>query len=717
MNDMIRSGDHLDLLRLGDGLIEIRLDRKQDSVNKLDDAFSAELAQALQQIRGEPGLRGVLLSSGKDAFLAGADIASFVAMFDQSESALVEFSTRTSSVLTQLEELPVPVVTAINGYALGGGLEAALCSDYRVLAANAQVGLPETGLGILPGVGGTVRLPRLIDAALALEWIVSGRAQKAEAALKAGVVDAVAEPDRLRETALQWLARAAGGELDWPSRRAQRRAPVALNPNAIEEARAKAQRTARHYPAALVVVNLLEQAANLPRDTALRLEAEAFARLAKTPTAKALIGIFLANQQIRKKTKALAGKGRPVQQAAVLGAGIMGGGIAYATASNGIPVVLKDIAQSALDLGVGEARKLSAKQVEIGRMKPEKAQAIMAAIRPTLDFGEFGQVDIVIEAIVEILPIKQEVLGTVESLARTGTVLASNTSSLAIADIASPLQRAEDVVGMHFFNPVPVMPLVEVVRGPKTRDEAIATAVGYAVAIGKTPLVVKDCAGFLVNRLLGAYLVANLRLIHEGADFAQIDRVMETWGMPMGPAYLNDVVGMDTLDKVMAILGKAYPEVMGMGFEHAFSAMVREKRYGQKNGAGFFRYDADVKGKPKRSPDPLAYELLKTVQPQGTRDFSDQEILDRHMLAMILEGGRCLEEQVVDNAAELDAGMRLGSGFPAHHGGPLFFADHLGLSEVLARAERYAPIGGLYRAGQGVRKLAAAGLGFYGPAH
>jgi 3-hydroxyacyl-CoA dehydrogenase/enoyl-CoA hydratase/3-hydroxybutyryl-CoA epimerase/enoyl-CoA isomerase len=714
MKTPLFSGDCLYAEPLDGGIVEVRCDRKGDPVNKLDSAFIDELRTLLGVLGGHPGLQGVLLGSAKDAFLAGADIAVLWSMFGWPPERLIAFCADMHRVLGQLSNLPVPVACAINGYALGGGLEVALCADYRILATDGQVGFPEVGLGILPAAGGTVRTPRLTDAATALEWLVGSLTYKSAAALKAGMVDAVVEPAHLRRAALDWLHLAAAGGSEWKMRRERGRTAFAADVAAFAAARALAQKAALHNPAGLAVIDLLERCAPLSREAAQQMEAETFAKLMQTPTARAMTGIFLAGQHLRKRNKTQAAAAPRIRRAAVLGAGIMGGGIAYSSAAKGIPVLLKDIARSALDLGIGEARKLLAKQVEGGRFSPEQAESVLASIRPMLEFEDFDSVDIVVEAVVESLKIKQEVFKEVEVRVRPGTVLASNTSSLAIADIAAPLQRPQDLVGMHFFNPVPLMPLVEIVRGPQTGDAAVATALAYAVGMGKTPLVVKDCPGFLVNRLLGAYFTAFLLLIRDGANFVAIDRVMETWGWPMGPSYLLDVAGLDTLDKALTILARAYPAVMGTDFETAIQRLAGAGRYGQKSGAGFFRYEADARGKPRRSGDPATYELLARVQQQGGRSFPDAEVLDRMMLAMILEAGRCLDEQVAESVADVDTSMRLGTGFPAHHGGPLWYADSLGLCEILRRCESYRPLGGLYEAGRGIRELAGRDSRYYG---
>ncbi|MDI3258141.1 MAG: fatty acid oxidation complex subunit alpha FadB [Sinobacteraceae bacterium] len=714
MSDSLYVGTCLRLNRLDGGFAELVLDRQDGPVNKLDGALLAELDTAVQRLRDEPDLHGLLVVSAKEAFLAGADIAVLWDMLQWPQSRLLEFVGGMQQTLGALDELPYPVACAINGYALGGGLELALCADWRVLAADAQVGFPEVGLGILPGAGGTVRTPRLAGAAVALEWIVGARNHKATAALAAGMVDAVTETAQLRVTALRWLQDAAAGKVDWRAARERRRGGFAADAGIFEAARTQASKAARHQPAALTVVELLQQCAPLARDQALALEAQAFARLAGSPAARALVGTFLVGQQLKKKTRRLATTSHPVRQVGVLGAGIMGGGIAYVSAVKGVPVRLKDVAQKALDLGIAEAHKLLAKQVDSGTLAASKAEAILASIVPQLDYAGFADLDLVVEAVVENLDVKRNVFAELEAHTRPGTVLASNTSSLRIGDIAAGLQRPQDVVGMHFFNPVPLMPLVEIVRGAQTRDEAVATAVSYALTLGKTPLVVKDCAGFLINRLLGAYFVAFLLLVRDGADFVQIDRVMESWGWPMGPSYLLDVAGLDTLDKALVILAEAYPDVMATAFETAIQRLVRARRYGQKTGAGFYRYEADARGKPKRYGDPATYELLAEVQPQGRREFADNEILERMMLAMVLEAARCLEEEVVGSALEIDAGMRLGTGFPAYHGGPLWYADAIGLPTLVERCAHYRALGGLYHPGAALVRMAAAGERYYG---
>ena len=704
-------GKTLRLQALGDGLAELCFDRSGESVNKFDKLSLDELRHALQELHD---VRGLLVTSAKDCFIVGADIFEFGALFQLGEAEIEAIDREHSAVFTALSRLPMPTVAALNGMAFGGGFELALACDRRVMADGAVIGLPEVTLGIIPAYGGSTRLPRVAGAATALHWVTSGAPQKSEAALIAGAVDQVVQLGELRDAALGWLREAVAGQHDWQAMRRATAGAVELDAAALEQARTAASKNARHYPAAAAFVQFLADTAALDTDAALEQEAKVFARLCKTETAASLVRLFVNDQFLKKKAKGYVQQARPLKQGAVLGAGIMGGGIAYTSAVRGTPVMMKDIAQAALDLGMTEADKLLSKQVQSGRMVPDQAQRIRDSIRPQLDFTGFDQADIVVEAIVENLGVKKKVLAEVETLVREDAVIASNTSSLSIAEMAAALRRPQNFVGMHFFNPVPQMPLVEVIRGPQTDPVAAATTAGYAVAMGKTPVVVKDCPGFLVNRILTPYSLAFLRLVHDGADFQQVDRVMEAFGWPMGPAYLDDVIGMDTLVHVLRVISDGYGQRMQPDFPLAVEVLLEHKRLGQKSGAGFYRYENDAKGKPRKLVDEGVVELLASIQPAQRREFSDEEIVDRMMLPMLFEAARCLDEGVAESAVEIDMGLILGLGFPRHLGGILHWADTLGLDKVLRRSQRYAGVSPLYEPGEGLRRRAAERGRFHG---
>ena len=709
---MIFAGQSIRVELLEDGIIELCYDARGASVNKLDVRTVEELGAATQAIRETEGARGVLVTSAKDAFIVGADIFEFTSLFAQPSPQIEAHIARQNSVFTAFEDLPIPSVAALNGLALGGGLEMALACDGRVMSETTQIGLPEVSLGLFPGFGGTVRLPRVAGAAAAIEWISSGKPQSAQTALAAAAVEKVAKPEALRATALDVLSSLIrSGE--WRARRQFRHGRLNSDSQVFLQAREKLSQTAVHQPAALAAVELMERAAESSRDEALRLEHAAFARIARTQAAGSLIQLFINDQAIKKKAKEYARVARKVRRAAVLGAGIMGGGIAYTSAGRGIPVSMRDIQQGALDVGMAEARKLLDKQVESGRMPADRAAAILGDILPTLEYEGFESVDLVVEAVVEKLEVKKAVLGEVERLVGPDTIIASNTSSLSISAMAQALRRPENFVGMHFFNPVPLMPLVEVIRGAQTSAQAAATVAGYANALGKTAIVVKECPGFLVNRILVPYLLGFLRAVDAGADYLEIDRVMEEFGWPMGPAYLQDVVGLDTLLHVLESISEGFAQRMRLTFPHAVQLLVREKRLGQKSGAGFYRYVNDSKGRPRKSVDPQTAQLLAGVRSSASRPFSDPELLERLLLPMLIEAARCLEEGIAESAAEVDMSLVLGLGFPRHAGGPLKYADWLGMKHVVARCDAYASLGPLYEPTQGMRAAAQSGKTFY----
>ena len=711
-------GESIQVLPLQGGLVELRFDRRDAAINKLDARTLDEFYQATQIIAAAPDVCGVLVTSAKDVFIVGADITEFGATFRQSAEDIAKGTRASNDKFHTFEDLDMPSVAAINGFALGGGLETALLASMRVMSEAAQVGVPEVKLGLIPGLGGTVRLSRVAGLATAMEWVAGGKPANAAAALAAGVVDEVVPPESLRGRALDLLQRAVRGEVDWRAAQQRKRAPLPISTETAAEiaeaARAQiATRSGKHQPAAAMGIEMMTKAAFCDRAGALDLESTTFGSVARTQAAGSLVQAFLNDQALKKLFRRHAQAARPVQQAAVLGAGIMGGGIAFTSALRGTRVRLKDIAQPRLDLGMAEADKQLAKLVKNGRLSQDKADLVRAAITPQLDEAGFAETDCVVEAVVENVDVKRKVLAALEKVVRQDTVIASNTSSLRIDDIAEPLARPENVVGMHLFNPVPVMQLVEVIRGTKTSDAAVSTAVGYAVAMGKTPIVVKDCPGFLVNRILTPYVSAFAQLVADGADFEHVDRVMEAFGWPMGPAYLQDVVGMDVGAHVSEVISAGYPDRMLPVERDAIRLMAANKRFGQKNGVGFYRYESDPAGRPRKSSAPDAHALVATLQPQGRRDFSDEQIVERMMLPMIVEAAHALEEGVVATPAELDMALLLGVGFPAYAGGALKYADWLGLETVVALCDKYADLGPRYAATPRMRAMAAAGERYY----
>jgi 3-hydroxyacyl-CoA dehydrogenase/enoyl-CoA hydratase/3-hydroxybutyryl-CoA epimerase/enoyl-CoA isomerase len=715
---MIFEGKTLSVKMLDDGIAELNFDAQGESVNKFDSATVAELEQAIDALEQAEGLKGVLATSGKGVFIVGADISEFVPLFAAGGDSTGEHLGKNNVNNNRLEDLKVPVVVAINGFALGGGLEFCLACDYRIMSNVARVGLPEAKLGLIPGWGGTVRLPRLAGCDTAIEWIASGKDQKADAALKAGVVDGVVTPEALRDGALKVLQQCIDGKLDYASRRAQKKAPLQLNDieslMAFETSKAfVAGQAGPNYPAPVTAVKCMQKAAGMERDGALEVEKEGFIKVANTDAAKALVGIFLSDQLVAKKAKGWEKQSdKKIERAAVLGAGIMGGGIAYQSALKGTPIKMKDIAQAGLDLGMNEANKLLSKQVARGRMNADKMGKILSSIEPTLSYENFDSVDMVVEAVVENPKVKHAVLADVEKQVSEDAIIASNTSTISITYLAEAMQRPQNFCGMHFFNPVHAMPLVEVIRGEKTSDTAVARTVAYANAMGKKAVVVNDCPGFLVNRVLFPYFAGFAGLVRDGADFQQIDKVMEKWGWPMGPAYLLDVVGIDTGSHAEEVMAEGFPDRMSKDFKTAADVMFENERYGQKNGKGFYSYEPDKRGKPKKTVTEETYDLIAPVCAER-KDFDEEEIIARMMIPMATELARCLEENVVDSAAEADMALIYGIGFPPFRGGCFRWIDSIGIAKFVELCDKYQHLGGLYQATDKQREMAASGTGYY----
>ena len=720
---MIYSGKAITVRATDDGIAELCFDLEDDSVNKFNALTVNELKEATAAIAADTSLQGVIVTSGKPVFIVGADITEFGSLFGASEDEIADRILEINrTVFNAFEDLPIPTVAAINGIALGGGFEMALVCDYRVMADTARVGFPETKLGIIPGYGGTTRLPRLIGADNAIEWIASGKEQDAEQALKCGAVDAVVAPELLRDAAVSLVKQCVNGKLDNRVKRQEKLEPLRLNQvestMVFETAKAfVASQAGPHYPAPLTAIKVMQKAAGMGRDDALREEARGIAKMARTQAARNLVGLFLGDQLLARQGKRLAKKAGKVERAAVLGAGIMGGGIAYQSALKGTPIIMKDIAQAGIDLGLGEASKLLSKQVERGRMSVAEMAGVLNKIQPSLSYEGFDNVDVVVEAVVENPKVKHAVLAETEAQIRDDAILASNTSTISISHLAEPLKRPENFCGMHFFNPVHRMPLVEVIRGEKTGEHAIARTVAYALAMGKKPIVVNDCPGFLVNRILSPYIGAFMGLVRRGVDFVAIDRAMERFGWPMGPAYLCDVVGIDTGVHAGAVMADGFPDRMKYDFKTCHEVMFENQRFGQKNGRGYYAYEADKTGRPKKIVDAEVAALLAPVI-EGSETLDDETIVDSMMIPMCLEAVRCLEDGIAASATDVDLSLIYGIGFPPFRGGALHYIDDYGIAKFVARADELAASAGpqkaMYLPTEKLREMAASGDAFFG---
>ncbi|MFP3940444.1 MAG: 3-hydroxyacyl-CoA dehydrogenase NAD-binding domain-containing protein [Thermoanaerobaculia bacterium] len=704
------SAFHLEVGR--EGLATLTFDSPDRRVNVFDREVLEELEGVVDELAGRDDVSVLVFISGKEAgFIAGADVNMIAQVTDPLEAeAGVRFGQR---VFAAWEELPFPTVAAIRGACMGGGTELALASTYRVASDwdKTRIGLPEIKLGILPAWGGCTRLPRLIGIEAALDIILAGRAVRPKKALRTGLVDALlpdaAFLDLVRDFALERKGRKrkrTGPSLDVKT--------VLLEKNPLgrkvlfdqAEKRTRAK-TGGHYPAPLRALEVIRIGIEEGRQAGFNAEARAAAGLATGRTAKSLIHVFQLMEGAKKASPAGAEEAREVRELAVLGAGVMGGGIGQLAAAQGMPVRMKDIRSDALASGMEHAAGVFRKQVKRRRLTDEEMHRRMALIRSSLDYSGFRRADAVIEAVVEKLPVKQEVFAEVAGHVRDDTVLATNTSALPIDQIAAKTPHPERVLGMHFFNPVDKMPLVEVVVGERSAPWAVATIFELARRLGKTPVVVKDSPGFLVNRLLTFSLGEALWLLDEGHKIEDVDRAMKDWGMPMGPIALTDEVGVEIAVEVAHTLNDAYGDRLPL--PPWIDRPVEDGRLGTKTRKGFYRYK---KGE-RTEPDPAAYELLE-LKPR-IEEPDPARLVDRMVLRMVDEAARCLDEEVVGSPEELDLAMILGTGFPPFRGGICRYADQRGLGPILEVLEGLASeVGERYRPSDALRKVADAG-GFY----
>jgi 3-hydroxyacyl-CoA dehydrogenase / enoyl-CoA hydratase / 3-hydroxybutyryl-CoA epimerase len=605
-------------------------------------------------------------------------------------------------------------VAAVDGVCLGGGTELILACDVRIASdrPETKIGLPEVRLGIIPGFGGTTRLPRVIGLSDALGMILTGANVSARKAQRIGLI-----AERMHPRVLYERARALA--LDLARGRSVPRAKKPVLKRALDgtpvgrrvvlrQARKQVLRETRgHYPAPLAALDVIRRSYRKPLEEALAIEAEAVGTLVTSDVSKNLIHVFQL-LEAAKKSGPRDVEPRTIERAAVLGAGVMGGGIAQLLAYRDIDVRLKDINAEALSLGLKHARDMFERLVKRGRLEKRDAERHMDAIAPTLDYTGFGTVDVVVEAVVERMNVKQQVLRETESHVREGCVLATNTSSLSVTEMQNALARPHDFAGMHFFNPVHRMPLVEVIVGEKTSDEAVSTIVALTRRLDKTPVIVKDGPGFLVNRILAPYLNEAGWLLTEGAGIEQVDKALRRFGMPMGPLRLLDEVGLDVARHAGSVMQAAFGERLNP--PPPITALEATGLLGRKGSRGFYIYEG---GREKSVNDALYADLEGTI-PSDRRTFDEQEILDRTLLVMVNEAARVLEDGIVETPGEVDLGLITGTGFPPFRGGLLRWADREGLPSILQRLETLeAKHGVRFAPADMIRRYAAEGRGFY----
>lgn len=694
-----------------DGLATLVFAAPDKKVNVFTREAFAELASLVEELAARDDVGVLVLLSGKEGnFIAGADVEAIAGVTDPAEA---EAGSRLGHQLfSAWEALPFPTVAAVRGTCLGGGLEISLASTWRVASdgAGTRMGLPEVRLGILPGWGGSTRLPRLIGIAQSLDLILTGKTVDGRKALRLGLVDALLPEARFLDEVRAFALERRHGRRK-PRDGSWRELLLEKNPLGrkvlFDQARKTTlHKTRGHYPAPLRAIEVVRLGIEDGRQAGFEAEARAVGELATSRIAKNLIHVFHLTEAAKRSRGVAGGTPRQVKAAAVLGAGVMGGGIAQLIAAAAdLPVRMKDVREDALTSGMAHAGQLFAKQVERRRLSAAESKRKMTLLSPTLDWSGFGDADLVVEAVVEKMDVKQEVFAELARHTPEGAVLASNTSSLSVGGIGAKTPHRERVVGMHFFNPADKMPLVEVIVPEGADPAAVNTVFDFAKRLGKTPVVVRDAPGFLVNRLLMFYSLESLWLLDEGFRIEDLDRAMTEWGMPVGPMALNDDVGLDVAGKVAHILHEAFPDRLPL--PSWLDRLAEGGRLGKKAGKGIYRYqDGERAG-----PDPAVYGLLG-VTPRVTN--ADPGIVaDRMVLPMVNEAARCLEEKVVASAGELDLALIFGTGFPPFRGGLCRFADQQGLGSIVATLERLAgTVGARFTPSDALRATAEAG-GFY----
>jgi 3-hydroxyacyl-CoA dehydrogenase/enoyl-CoA hydratase/3-hydroxybutyryl-CoA epimerase len=698
-----RSGSSFRLSVEPDGLAVLVFDTPGEKVNKYSTPIMRELEALLDQLGRRSDIKALLLISAKPGvFIAGADVNEIAKADANTDPELIRGGHRTFG---KLANLPFPTIAAIDGACVGGGCETALAMDWRLASDSkkTQIGLPEVKLGILPAWGGTTRLPRIVGLANALDIILGGKVLDGRRAKKVGLVDEVVPQSILLDVARRFARgkfgttkRANAGEGGGPARARA----ATLRDRLLEsvgrsvvfsKARAAVMKeTKGNYPAPLEALAVVEKGFGAPFARALELEVEGVGRLVGTPVMRNLMNLFFRMEEVKKETGVGPGvRPRAIARVGVLGAGAMGGGIAQLAADRGWPTRMKDIKPEALALGWAQAARIWKEKLGKRRMTHAEFASKMALLSGSLDYAGFETCDITIEAVLEKMSVKHAVLKEWEAVAKTDAIFASNTSTLPITEIAAAARHPERVVGMHFFNPVNKMPLVEVIYGAKTAPEVTATIFDLAKKMGKTPVVVKDAPGFLVNRILAPYLGEALRLFLEGVPVEAIDKAMRAFGMPVGPIELLDDVGIDVAAKGAETLSSAWPTRMPI--DPIFEKMVAGKRLGRKSKKGFYLYEGDKRA----GADASVYSELSLPSPSSSSSskngaLSSSMIQQRLVFPMINEAAFCLADGVVASAAKLDLALIFGIGFPPFRGGLLAHADSVGVNTVVETLKKFA---------------------------
>lgn len=673
------------------GLAIITLDNREAKLNVLSTPFMEALEQAIQQVESETGVQAAIIRSGKSAgFIAGANIDEIEAITDPKDAE--EKSRRGQDVFQQITDLPFPTIAVINGHCMGGGTELTLACDYRLAAKDkASIALPEVKLGIFPAWGGSQRLPRLISLQTALDLILTGKSYNAYRAYKSGLVDKVV-PDELIDSYPEEFAEEIIKNDANKYKQARKKktggfmnALLEKNPLGRSVIWSQAKKnimksTGGNYPAPLIALEVMKKGISKSLQQGLEIEAREFGKLVTTPEHKHLLHVYHLNERPKKLT-GVEGEVdlKPVHNTAVLGAGVMGGGIAQLLAYKDYPVRMKDIDKQMVADGLKHADSIFKKAVKKHKITKLEKERKMEHISGTIQYDGFERTDVVIEAVVEKMAVKQSVLKEVEPLLEDDAIFASNTSALSITELQSVAEKPHRVGGMHFFNPVHKMPLIEVIRGEETDDKTVATIFDLSKKLSKTPIVVEDSPGFLVNRLLGIYLNEACFLAEEGYDIEWLDKIVKKFGMPMGPFRLIDEVGIDIAADVAETLGEAFGEYLEAST--LLSKVHESGLLGKKDNKGFYQY------KDGHS-DGINPDIRKFVS--GSNKDKPEQQVQRMMYLMVNEAARCLEEGIIKTPEDIDTGMIFGTGFPPFRGGLCKYADTEGFDSLGKTLKEYS---------------------------
>jgi 3-hydroxyacyl-CoA dehydrogenase / enoyl-CoA hydratase / 3-hydroxybutyryl-CoA epimerase len=709
-----KNNNTFELIQKDNGLAHLVMDVKADSMNTLKAEFSDEISVILEKIKADTSIKGIILISGKkDSFVAGADVNMLAAC--QTAEEATALSRQGQRIFDQLASLTIPIVAAIHGPCLGGGLELAMACHARVASDSGKtaLGLPEVQLGLLPGGGGTQRLPKLVGIQKALDMMLTGKQLRAKQALKAGLVsDVVPESvliDVAEKLALSGKVKTAG------------KINTSYKPNFVakllegnsfgrkilfgQALKTVLAKTKGNYPAPLKIIECIRAGVEQSAARGYQVEADLFGELVMTDVSASLRSIFFATTDMKKEQGIEGVEPSEISNVAVLGGGLMGGGIAFVTATKaGFPVRLKDINNTGIKNALKYSYDLLNKKVKRRFIRKSEMQSQMAMITGTTDYTGFKNTDVVIEAVFEDLALKQQMVADIESTCQSSTIFASNTSSLPIGQIAAKAERPENVIGLHYFSPVDKMPLAEIIAHEKTSDKTISTTVALAKKQGKTAIVVKDKAGFYVNRILAPYMNEAAIMLLAGEPIEKLDKTMVKFGFPVGPMQLLDEVGIDIGSKIGPILQAELGERFAP--PEAFSKLIDDGRLGKKTKKGFYSYKSK-----KKLPDESVYALLG-ITPEAR--LAESEISERAVYMMLNEAARCLDESIIRNARDGDIGAIFGIGFPPFLGGPFRYMDSIGAVNIVNTLNKYAnQYGERFKPCEALVKMAETGGKYY----